>query len=113
MPRIDTIGNNLKLDALFLGPSATQLSGIRKVTVSVNPASINAGAVGTTAVTVAGVATGDMVHMEPPAALETGLVPISAIVTNANEVTITLFNQTAAQIDGAARNWNLLVIELN
>lgn len=113
MPRIDSRDNNVKVDALWIGSNATQISGVRKVTASVNPASINGGALGTTAVTVAGVVAGDMIVMEPPAALEAGLVPISAIVTGANTVTVTLYNPTGAPVDGAARDWTFLVIELN
>lgn len=77
----------------------------------VDPASINAGAVGTVALTVTGVAAGDLCVMEPPAALEAGLVPISAIAS-ADTITVTLLNTSAAPIDGAARDWAYRVLKI-
>jgi len=80
-------------------------------TVSVDPPSIAAGAKGTVDVTVTGAETGDSVIAIAPEALEAGLVPITALVPTANTVRIVLYNPTAAAIDGAARNWTIILVK--
>jgi len=80
-------------------------------TVAVDPPSIAAGAKGTVDVTVTGAATGDRVIAIPPEALEAGLVPITALVPAANTVRIVLYNPTAAAIDGASRDWIIILIK--
>jgi len=85
--------------------------GVFRRTVSVDPPSIAAGAVGNADVTVAGVAVGDDVLAIPPDTLEAGLVYRGATVTAANTVRINLYNPTAAAIDGIARTWTLIVFD--
>lgn len=89
------------------------LHKIRKATVAVNPASLNALTKAGTAVTVAGVAAGDVVVAVPPTNLEDDLVPAGAVVTNTNEVTIYLYNPSAGAVDGASLNWTLLIYEFS
>lgn len=86
---------------------------IRKATVSVNPASIATLTKAGTAVTVSGVAAGDVVVAVPPSALEDDLIPAGAVVTNTDEVTIYLYNAAGTSTDGAARDWVLLIHEFS
>ncbi len=86
---------------------------IRKATVSVNPADLATLTKAGTAVTVAGVAAGDIVLATPPATLEDDLIPAGAIVTGANEVTLYLYNASAGSVNGAALNWVLTIIEFS
>lgn len=85
---------------------------IRKVVASVNPASIAATTKAGTAVTVAGVAAGDIVIAVPPATLEDDLLTQEAIATT-DTVTVYLYNPTAAPIDAAAANWTFFIFELS
>jgi len=80
-------------------------------TVAVDPPSIAAGAKGTVDVAVTGAETDDYVIAIAPEALEAGLVPITALVTAANTVRIVLYNPTAAAIDGASRDWTIILIK--
>lgn len=77
-------------------------------TVSVDPPSIGAAAVGNVTVSIAGVKAGDAVLLEPPAALETTLIPKGWVVAD-GQVTIYFFN-ISGTVDGAARNWTYKVI---
>lgn len=88
------------------------LFNIQHGTVSVNPASLAATTKAGTAVTLAGIAVGDMVVMEPPATLEDDLLFCGAAVTNDDEVTIYLYNPTGAPIDGAALTWRYTWLDL-
>lgn len=75
---------------------------------SSDPAEIAAGAVGTVTLAVPGAAVGDAVFVHPQA-LATGLVMQSYIVTDTNEVTVTLFNPTASPIDDTAQTYEYLL----
>jgi hypothetical protein len=86
---------------------------VRKATVSVNPADLGTLTKAGTAVTVAGVAVGDIVIATPPATLEDDLIPAGAVVTNTDEVTIYLYNPTLGSVNGAALNWVLTIIEFS
>jgi hypothetical protein len=77
---------------------------ILRGTVAVDPASIAAGAAGSTVITIAGVKSTDIVVLEPPAALEAGLYPKGVIPGNGS-VTLILGNPTAGAVDGASRTW--------
>lgn len=63
------------------------------------------------AVTVTGVASGDLVLAAlPQAALEAGLVASHARVSGANTVQLTMGNHTAAPINPAAADWKFVVL---
>lgn len=96
-PGGDVIGDNFA--GIYFG-SAT----------SSNPASIDAGAVGTCTLTVTGIATSDILCGLVPAAMADGLVVESATISSANTITISLFNPTAAPVDSAAFACTYLVI---
>lgn len=78
--------------------------------VSVNPASIAAGAAGDHAATVTGARVGDFVVARPPADLEAGLLVQGARVTAADTVTIRIVNQSGVSVDGVAKNWDFLLL---
>ncbi len=84
----------------------TQITFIKKGTVSVDPASIDTLAVGEVTVTVTGAAVGDAVIMHPPAAgLTAGLIVADARVSATNEVKVRIYNSTAGAVNEAAANW--------
>lgn len=78
-------------------------------TAAVDPASIAAGAVANTAVTVTGVTTSDRIVAIPPNDLEAGLVLQSAWVSAADTVQVRLQNASAGAVDGASKTWTFLV----
>lgn len=82
---------------------------------SVNFDSINAAVSGTKAITVTGVAVGDIVFVTPTTAATTGLVfeanPV--IAASADTVTVRATNVTAAPIDEAAQIFHFLVLRPN
>lgn len=104
-----TRGENLA--GAFRAGSGRKISKVFNATVSVNPASLAATTKAGTAVTVTGVAVGDLVVVEPPAALEDDLIFCGARVTGADEVTVYLYNPTGGAIDAAAANWDFRVIK--
>lgn len=81
-------------------------------TVSVDPANITAQSRGSIAVTVAGVAVGDIVILQPPTALNAGLAYAGCVVTGADTLTIFLANLTGSGIDDGANSWTYLWIGL-
>lgn len=83
---------------------ATYFSAIQRGTLSVNPGAIADQSRGSIAVTLTGLAVGDLLQLEPPAALEAGLA-YSGFLISANTVTIYLYNSSGGSIDGAALNW--------
>lgn len=87
-------------------PSAT--SG----TVAADPGNIAAQTRGSVDVTIAGVAPGDIVIMNPPDGLNAGLAFAGCRVTAANTVRIYLSNLTGAGIDDGSLNWDFFWIDL-
>lgn len=85
---------------------------VRKVTASVNPASLAAVTKSGTAVTVSGVVAGDLVVAIPPATLEDDLIPAGAVATATDEVTLYLYNASAGAVDGAALTWTFLILRM-
>jgi len=88
------------------------VSQVLRGTATVDPPSI--GAAGKTSVTftVTGAQVGDVVDVQPPAALETGLVVVAARVSALNTVQVDLYNPTAGAIDGTSRSWTYTVLGL-
>ncbi len=109
-----TTGRSGVAARIFKFGSGPVIYGITNHVVSVNPANIATAATQlATAVTVAGVKASDIVVATPPAALEEGLLPVSAIASGTDTVTLTLFNATAGALNGAALNWTFTVIHLS
>lgn len=81
-------------------------------TISLNPASIAAGAVLETNVSgVTGADTTDLVFLNP-VNLDTGLVCVGARVTDADNIKVKLYNPTAGAVDGAAVTYQYLLVKV-
>lgn len=93
-----------------VGSSGSTISLVKKATVSVDLASINAGAVVEATVTVSGAAAGDSVVATPPAAIAAGLAVVGAYVSAANTVKLRVLNSTGGAIDEAAADWVFTLI---
>jgi hypothetical protein len=95
-----------------LGDLGTTFDDLKFASVSVDPASLAAGAAANTDVALpAGTApVGSRVFVEAPATLEAGLVLLSASIPAADTLRLRLYNPTAAAIDGAARTWHALIV---
>lgn len=100
------------VDGLFVGQDGVSIAGIRRGTVSINPASIATLTKGATIFTLTGARAGDMVLMIPPATLEDDLIPSGAIVTADDTVTVYLYNPTLGAVDGAALTWTYVWFDL-
>jgi hypothetical protein len=95
----------------FMDASASfALKPILSGTIAVDPASISANSSAETAVTITGVAAGDIVIMNVPASLETGLAYSGVRVSAANTVQVRLTNATGSGVDGTSRDWTYLVL---
>lgn len=92
--------------------SSQALTYIKSGTISVDPASIATLESSETSVTISGAAVGDIVIMNPPASLETGLVASGARVSATDTVLVRLSNMTAGSVDGAARDWTYTLIRI-
>ena len=80
--------------------------------VSLNPGSINAQTRGSVNFTLTGAMPGDIVIMEPPSALNAGLVYAGAEVAAASTVTVHIGNLTGGAIDDGANTWRFLWFDL-
>jgi len=92
-------------------PAAPQ-SAATSGTVAADPGNIGALTRGSVDVTIAGVAPGDLVLMNPPDGLNAGLAYAGCRVTVANTVRIYLANITAGAIDDGSLTWNFLWFDL-
>jgi hypothetical protein len=92
------------------GAEKTVLSDVINASVTLDPASIAAGATGTNTLTVTGAALGDHVLVSPPYDLG-GLEMGHPVVSAADTVKITLRNNTAAAIDLASGTWKAKVLK--
>lgn len=93
-----------------VGPATVKR--IQNGTVTVDPASITNATSLETAVTITGVAAGDIVIFEPPVSLETGLVYGGVRVSAADTVQLRLSCIAAAPVDGASRTWRYVWFDL-
>lgn len=90
----------------------TSIKDFFKVTVAVNPASLDANTSAETDINLPGVDTGDLVFANVPASLDAGLAFSGIRVKSDGVVSIRLSNLTATPIDDTSRNWNLFIIKL-
>lgn len=89
----------------------TTIKKIQAGTVAADPGSIAAQTRGSVDVTITGVATGDIVLMNPPNGLNAGLVYGGCRVTAANTVRLYLANLTAVAIDDGSNTYDYLWID--
>lgn len=101
-----TFSGPVKSTAGFESASGATITDFLSGTVSVNPPSIAGGAEADVSVTITGAAAGDVVVLQPPAALTAGLYIVGVAVTATNTVTLRLYNVTGGAIDEAAATWN-------
>ena len=95
----------------WVPPQSVPLDALeRGELVEVDPPSIAAGAIGSVAVEIPTAQENDGVVLGPPSDLESGLVPLSGVVTAPGEVTISLMNTTGADIDGVANTWRVVLV---
>lgn len=92
--------------------SSQAMTYIKSGTVTVDPASLATLSSSETSVAISGAATGDIVIMNPPASLETGLTFSGARVSAADTVLVRLTNVTAGSVDGASRSWTYTIIRI-
>lgn len=88
----------------------TQFKQVLSATATLDFASIAAGAQGELTITVTGAATGDVVMLGPPAALDSGL-SATGYVSAADTVKVRLVNSTSGSIDPASAAWRVAVIK--
>lgn len=79
---------------------------------SVDPGSIAAQTRGSVDIAITGVATGDIVTLNPPDGLNTGLAYAGCRVTGADTVRVYLANITGGAIDDGALTWDYLWYDL-
>lgn len=79
---------------------------VKRGTVTIDPASVNATTVASQTFTLTGAATGDSLVINPPAAgLTAGLLVLQTFVSAANQITIVFYNTTGSPIDQASASW--------
>lgn len=97
-------------DSVNIG-SGGAISYVKKAAVSVDLASIAAGAMVEATVTVSGAVAGDAVIATPPATLDASLEVVGAYVSAADTVKLRVRNNHAADpVDEAAANWVFVLI---
>lgn len=96
---------------LTLG-AGSAVKAISAGTVTVDPASLGTNASAETAVTIAGVAVGDVVIFTHPSGLDSGISYDAGRVSAADTVQLRLTNTTAGSVDVASADWAYLWIDL-
>ena len=95
-------------NGLTVGTNGSVVYEITKGTVSVNPGNISATTRGSVNVTIANLGTDDRILLQPPSALNAGLLYVGHDITASNTVTIYLYNKTGGGIDDGALDWKYL-----
>ena len=78
--------------------------------VAVDLPSINAGAVGSATATVEGARAGDVVVCNVASTLNAGLVPVTAVVTADDTVTVYVLNTTGGALDAASQTMKFALL---
>lgn len=95
------------------GTGGSEISYVKAYTVSVDPASIAAGVMAETTVTVTGVTTADTIVANPPTNLNADLEICAVYVSAADTVKIRLRNNHATNaVDETAKNWKFLAFRV-
>lgn len=114
-PEGDDTNVNLRLvgkgtGGVQVGSGGTVIKNILAGAVSVDPPAQAAAGFFTMTVTITGAATGDVIFLHPPSTLETTLRLVGYNITAAN--TVTLLMEATGAVDGAARSWDYLLVDL-
>lgn len=94
------------------GASLVGLTLLMEGTIAVDPASALTQTTQEVALTIAGVAAGDLVIMNLPASFESGLAFAGCYVSATNTVKVRIANISAGTIDGSSRNWSYAVLRI-
>lgn len=105
-------GGQPEFDGIRINAAGTLIKRISSGTVSADPGSIIAQTRGSVTATITGVASGDVVILNPPGALNTGLVYGGCEVTGADTITIYLANLTGGAIDDGSQAYRYLWLDL-
>lgn len=102
---------NVESSSLNIGAGGAIVYILKPTVVSVNIASMAAGVMSETSVTVTGAALGDQVLVTPPADLDASLMVAGAFVSATNTVKLRVRNNHATDpVDPAAQNWIFALI---
>jgi hypothetical protein len=99
-------------NTLSVGSEGTLVLRLRSGTAAIDPPSIAATTRGAATFTLTGAKVGDVVQLQPPAALNDDLIYCGADVTADDTVTAYLYNPTGAPIDDASQTWRYLWLDL-
>ena len=102
----------IALDGLIVGAEGAELLRVRTGTIAIDPPSIATVSRGAATATLTGVKAGDIIVLQPPAALNDDLVFCGADVTADDTVTAYLYNPTGGSIDDSSRSWRYLWLDL-
>lgn len=102
---------NPDVDTAVIGAGGAEIKAIKSGTIDIDPPSIPASTTSAVTATITGLASGDVIIMQPPD-LEAGLIFVGEAVTAADTVTVYLRNDTVAPIDGALKTWRYLWFDL-
>lgn len=107
----DIAGALIKGEQMRIGTGGTVLTKMLKGAVTIDPASIAAGAVSTQTFTLTGAATGDALQLNPPTAgLTAGLIVLQSWVSAVNQISIVFQNTTGAPVDEPSASWTFTLI---
>jgi hypothetical protein len=98
-------------DGMAIG-GGTTVKKITFGTVNINPASIGASQTAETAVTIAGLASGDFIVFNIPASLESTLAYAGCRVSGTTTAQVALANLTAGSVNGADLTWSYAWFDL-
>ena len=88
-----------------VGTNGSDIYKVVSGTISVNPGNIGSTTRGSVNVTISGLNTSDRIFLQPPTALNSGLLYCGCDITAANTLTIYLYNTTGGGIDDGALTW--------
>jgi hypothetical protein len=92
------------------GTSSVALTQVLNGTVAVNPTSLLTLTSQDVTVTITGVATGDVVIMNPPSTLESSLSFTGCYVSAADTVKVRITNHSSGTVDGASATFTYAVL---
>lgn len=95
---------------MLLGTNGTVITHIKHGSVSVDPPNLLGNSEVTITVGITGLLSTDRIFMTPPHNFDNQLIFKGAKVVTSNTVTITIANYTTGAVNGAALNWDFLVI---
>lgn len=90
--------------------TATDWTLWKKVTATVDPASIPANTTANTAVTQADVKAGDVIQVLPPSTIESGIAVAGAWCAVDGTIQLRLANVTVGAIDPASATWTFVLL---